>query len=565
MDVSGGLHDSGAVTPHQHASPSQIPAGSGDATERASSGSCVADSTSLWEWLVSSTWLVPPASFYQLEPTWGYFTLRSFSDDHGDVLALLRAGGVASLYSALPHSADAGSALLCCVAARPALLRDELETLGGMRRLLHDVAVNTDNGRAHRVLLFLLYFLIRGSCDERRFIEADGLARIWSGVQRCMLCPIGPDPDPDPPAMDAWNHWPSIEYEKFLHSAPSPDEFPLQAERHQLAELKMHLEVLHHLVGTHPLAADRFRRDGFREAMKDIQAMRQSHCRRHRIACPYHGLCAAWSSISVLESSILHVTAGSDVENQRPRTQQRELEETERWNVVNSVHPAVLPGVNFVDPVLVPGDGHCWWHAVSKALGTSGQQLQREMSEALQTVSDSRVLFALSLTSDPQLPAAEVKRVASAFLTSRDFTSMLWGGTKEMLLLSFARGGRLSFLTVNNQPQPLQIIRYVAPAAAAASATVVAEPIVPTMEVALHRCNVNGDATGPLNHWNLFTFRTQNHTIWHHWPFLAEESRSAKQHRLELLKAARARANEAASAAAGLREPSRLGALGLYD
>jgi len=188
----------------------------------------------------------------------------------------------------------------------------------------------------------------------------------------------------------------------------------------------------------------------------------------------------------------------------------------------------------------VPGDGHCWWHCVSKALGQSRIQLQREMRASLLAVVDPLVLHALALTGNPQLPAADMELVKSSFLRSSDFERMKWGGTREMLLLSLARQGQLEFLTINNQQQPLQTVRYAAPlslmnADAAAEAAPARAAVTPTMQITLHQCNFDGAPAGKLNHWNLFTYRMQDGTVLLNWPLLAEESAFARSHRQSLL------------------------------
>jgi len=301
----------GSCSPHGTAAPSD-PARLAGSSAAVNAVASAPDSRSLWEWLVESSWLVPSAFFYvREEQTNGSLynpsILRPFSDALGDVLENFRTEGVAALYAALPHSVDAGSMLLCSVAARPELLRDHLQSLGGMQRLLDDAKANVGNGRAHRVLLFLQYFLIRSCEDEQCFIDAGGLACIWDAIRRCYLPPIGPESDYD-------------EY----GNARLPDDYPLQADEAQLAELKMHLEVLHHLVGTHLNAADRFRRSGLRAALENTRASRQSDCYGKR-ACKFHILCAAWSSIWELESSILFLTTEEE-EFKRALAEQREFE-----------------------------------------------------------------------------------------------------------------------------------------------------------------------------------------------------------------------------------------------
>ena len=77
------------------------------------------------------------------------------------------------------------------------------------------------------------------------------------------------------------------------------------------------------------------------------------------------------------------------------------------------------------------------------------------------------------------------------------------------------------------------------------------------MEVALHHCNLSGDAAGQLNHWILFTYRMQDDTLLRHWPLLEEESPSVLQHHMELLKATRAPA--AVKAARIAQEQASLG------
>lgn len=176
---------------------------------------------------------------------------------------------------------------------------------------------------------------------------------------------------------------------------------------------------------------------------------------------------------------------------------------------------------------LVSGVGNrCWWRCVSEALGIPEGELHRMILDALKAIKDPRVLFALHLAKYSVPSADQVDKIVGDFVTG-NFKSMQWGGTTEMMVLSYVYGGGLSFLTVNNQKQPFQDVRYVAPDGPC---------VQPTKQIALHHCNINGDDSHGLNHWNLLTYRMSDSTEpLKHWPSPDNDKADSQQRRYNML------------------------------
>ena len=97
--------------------------------------------------------------------------------------------------------------------------------------------------------------------------------------------------------------------------------------------------------------------------------------------------------------------------------------------------PALLASVSVA---IVRGDGECWWHATSKALGEDAAALQQEMATVLRGIIDPDVLYALAIINDPTLGAAEVAAAKQSFLDG-SFKDRTWAGAREMQLLSYCR------------------------------------------------------------------------------------------------------------------------------
>ncbi len=100
----------------------------------------------------------------------------------------------------------------------------------------------------------------------------------------------------------------------------------------------------------------------------------------------------------------------------------------------------------------VPGDGHCFWWCLEAALGETRLQLRERIRATIAGISDATVLTKLGLWNSglsKNSSADEVLVAKLAYFRSVAFTDFKDGGTAEMLLLSYAYAGGVTFLSVS--------------------------------------------------------------------------------------------------------------------
>jgi len=180
----------------------------------------------------------------------------------------------------------------------------------------------------------------------------------------------------------------------------------------------------------------------------------------------------------------------------------------------------------------VAGDGHCFWSCVETALGETRVQLRERIRATIASIHDAAVLTQLGLwdsglrkDSSPD----EVLAAKRAYFRSAAFVDLRDGGTAEMLLLCYAFGGELIFLTVSNSiigVTPVQVKSPFHPVSANAR------------QVALHHCSFSGEGK-VANHWDLFEYRLAGSASdaprLPYWPCTLQESVAHQASRLRML------------------------------
>ena len=148
----------------------------------------------------------------------------------------------------------------------------------------------------------------------------------------------------------------------------------------------------------------------------------------------------------------------------------------------------------------VPGDGHCFWWCVEAALGETRSQLRERIRSVLDRIFDAGTLTRLGLWGyglSKESSAADVARAKRVYMCSSAFTRYLNGGTAEMLLLCYAFGGSLTFLSISAS-------------SIGEAAVLTKSPFHPvtaaTRQVTLHHCAFSGEGSS-ANHWNLLQYR----------------------------------------------------------
>jgi len=153
-------------------------------------------------------------------------------------------------------------------------------------------------------------------------------------------------------------------------------------------------------------------------------------------------------------------------------------------------------------------DCRCWGRSVSEALATTVDGVYDWLGRALDSVKDPAVLSVLLQACDlpPDSSADEVERAKTAFKQSVNFRNQQWGGTDEMMLLSYSFNGDIAFrtLTLHHGQARWQTVHYGSGATVKSAARV-----KPTHEIVLHHCSFSGERTDAPNHWNLLGYRVQ--------------------------------------------------------
>lgn len=152
-------------------------------------------------------------------------------------------------------------------------------------------------------------------------------------------------------------------------------------------------------------------------------------------------------------------------------------------------------------------DCRCWARCVSRALECSEEEVYGQIEKALDQITDPGILSVLLLKATnltAKSSEKDVERAKEAFKKSANFRQRKWGGTDEMMLLSFSFSGRLAFCTLQDKGG-FSYIHFGSKATVAKSASV-----KPTFEIALHHCSYSGRPEDAPNHWNLLAYHDEN-------------------------------------------------------
>ena len=167
-----------------------------------------------------------------------------------------------------------------------------------------------------------------------------------------------------------------------------------------------------------------------------------------------------------------------------------------------------------IRPISGEGD-RCCYRAIAGALGVERNELVDVLRTTVNSIDCAATLCSYGLDVMPDANSDAVLAAKLAYTSTLQFNEMRMGGSVEMYLLSHARGGTLSFLTVDNTAEPIK--RFCANpttpllglvrrgnTAAPTSLMATSDGEVHT-EVTLHHCTYTGLA-GPPGHYNRFEY-----------------------------------------------------------
>lgn len=192
---------------------------------------------------------------------------------------------------------------------------------------------------------------------------------------------------------------------------------------------------------------------------------------------------------------------------------------TEEWK------PVSLSNLHHVSPVIISGEGNqCWYRAVARALAIGLEDVVQLVQQSIEEIVDASILSRhVFLALLPSASGDDIRMAKDEYLSSLNFKTMQWGGSREMYLVSYACKGNLRFLAIDNSGLPVK--RYAA------------EQLDPTQavrEITLHHCAyAPGESFN--NHYNAFDYVFEDGSVHSVWPYCKGETKEQREQREQLL------------------------------